>query len=366
MTAADRSSRTANPGILTWLWRAWPWMNWLLPLLLIAHGALATFGGWTWFVLIFSAPITIVVSVLLGWIPRRLLRRKGYTAVTAPLGVSLLVSWWSMIAAIVLFVDTVAQEVPSESVPSVIRLFGDPAIDVGLERVLMGVALVTAAISWVVLCVLAVCARAPEPSVSPRGASAAWATAIGVPMLFVAMMAVGAATTLRQVDSAGETVGVVNARPIVEQAERALVRYDGFQEQVAAVRALIAPEGWTTSSPHGLEDDPEECRSVVDPCYRLTWAYSVSGTVDTAQLAAALPDVDWAVTDTSSRWFTATTADGATFELRPVTEGTWVIEASSPWWWGDAQDLRDQLADGAFELAERGPFTADEWPPLPR
>lgn len=366
MTEPHEHRRQRRQGILTWLWGAWPWMNWALPLVLIAHGVLAAYGGWMWFMLIFSAPLTVGVSVLAGWFPRRILRRKGYTALTGPISIFLLTYWWSVLAAIALFVDRIAQEIGSETVPSVIRLFGDPAIDLALEGWLLAAALVLAGLSWAVVCALSISAPTPGEDAPSWGKPAAWAAAVGVPLVFVVALIAGTASTSEQGDSDGESVGIVNARSIGEQADRALGRYDEFQRQVAAVRSLIAAEGWMTAPPHGVDDDPEECRWTVDPCYTLTWAYSTAAPVDTEQLAAALPDSGWTITDTSSRGLTATTADGTSFELLPGVGDRWVLEASSPWWWGDGQALRDELADGEFTLAERGPFTADEWPPLPR
>lgn len=73
------------------LWLAWPWVNWILPALLIFGYSFSNSAGWDGLFLLFLSPVLVPAFGLLGSLPRFIMRRRGYEAAPAPVGVMLAV-----------------------------------------------------------------------------------------------------------------------------------------------------------------------------------------------------------------------------------------------------------------------------------
>lgn len=79
--------RTAREAI----WALYPWVMWLLPVLLFGLAILHDPNGFRWVAQ--ALPIIIAVLVLLGWCPYAILRRRGYDAF--PRSVLVMIAlWW--------------------------------------------------------------------------------------------------------------------------------------------------------------------------------------------------------------------------------------------------------------------------------
>ncbi|GAB3595921.1 hypothetical protein [Microbacterium tumbae] len=361
-------------GLLDGLWRAWPVASWLLPVLFSAHGLFSTFGGWAWSFLLFTAPVVIPACGLLGVWPYRMLRQNGHDTVPWSIGLLLLVNWWATFAAILLAIDALSRQNLADAVPSLLRLLGAAAPAIGFELGMMALALLVAGASWAAIWILAkVESKSPPRAIAPhRGVIAVRAAAVVLPLLMIAVVAVGSVTTGARQDSAGGTAAEVLRDPVSVQAERALLRYEEFQQRVAEVRAMIADQAWETAPPYGLDSSRRECDRSGPRCYGFLWGYRLEASgsaIDPDAVARELADAGWTVEGPSDSGggveLVAVHADGVRVEVG-VLDGSVDLEARSAWWWGDGKALTEALADGESSADAAGPFAAREWPPLPR
>ena len=89
-----RKSDERDRGLSAQMWGLWGAMNWFLPLLLIASRFIfPDEGGWETLLLVFSVPFSVPLCGLLGWIPRKILVRRGHRVAPWYLNVVVLIHW---------------------------------------------------------------------------------------------------------------------------------------------------------------------------------------------------------------------------------------------------------------------------------
>lgn len=132
------------------IWKAWPWVNWFLPAVLLAAYILSGSAGWEGVLLLYVWPGVIPALSVLSSIPRFVLRRAGWRVAPRIIVGLLMVQW----AAAVLFTATARGTTDGDDLPSMFgKLFGIPeSAEVGLN---IGF-LVIVVLVWVATIVVAV------------------------------------------------------------------------------------------------------------------------------------------------------------------------------------------------------------------
>ena len=113
------------------IWKAWPWVNWFLPAVLLAAYILSGSAGWEGVLLLYVWPGVIPALSLLSSIPRFVLRRAGWRVAPRVI-VGLLIAQW---AAALLFTATARGTTDGADLPSMLgNVFGIPeAAEVALN-----------------------------------------------------------------------------------------------------------------------------------------------------------------------------------------------------------------------------------------
>ncbi|MFE6735137.1 hypothetical protein [Microbacterium sp. NPDC057650] len=354
---------------LSFVWQAWPWMNWLMPAFFCVSGLFRE-GGWMALIMLMVSPILIPAAGLLQSLPRMLLRRSGARQAPAPIAPLLFVTWWSWFLLAISMQD--AGDGPTT--PSILENITGTIQSSSFLGAVLGAAALGILLSGFAILMLAV--------TLPRGAASsrpwritAMVSVVAVPALifgFVFAFASAAAAEVQaRTDAAGDTVAEAQARSLEEQGQLAAQRYEKNQRTLSEVRALIAPDGWAEAAGGGAPTrDAPGCSREVD-CYDVFAGFSSDAfgedgpRIDLDALETRLTAQGWE----KGRWFGAedrglvvTDADGA--ELTVTDWGE--ISLNSPAWWGDWYDFADQIeSDRDIADQELAPtYAADEWPPL--
>jgi len=342
-------------GIQRFVWMLWPWMNWLLP---IAAIFVVGNSGWFLLLLLVVALVLVLVLGLLGTIPQFLLGNEGWKTAPAPVAVLLIVQWWAWIAALVVPQGATY----GRPVPSIVQLLsprpvaGDFLVTVLVASVSVGV------LCWVAVLILSIILRRRSGSVSPgrgwtRGAVVA---AIVPPVLLVAVIWSGGEVTAQQRDDAGATVAETAAEPLREQAARALDRYESAQSQLSEIRGMLADDGWWLTS-RGF-DSRSSWGSGAD-------AYGFDLGFEYEFTAGEAPDVDTVHAELLTLGWSEDER-GRLVDPHGNTVLMWAdsravsVSLTSPSWWGDTDELSDELDRGVEDDAFGRPYAANEWPGL--
>lgn len=371
--------RTPTPGawrtgIRRFAWLAWPWMNWVLPVL---H-ALWGFGASGYLVLaVILAPLALLAIPVLGVlsdIPRILLRQRGHDTAPGPIVWLLFLNWWGWLASAASAATTVRDPVLRDGVIADVE-------ESVLRRDLGAIALLVIVVTGFALIALAAAVR-PAPSFDPDGADppresrrdpwaiAALVAAIALPLSLIVILLIDGDAMAGQTDAAGDTVAYVAALPIDRQAERAEEHYASTQQRLSEVRALVADDGWRIRDRWGARISAdgfafsEICVEIETPCYTLEAGFAVDGApVDlrSPATADALAELGWTPAPHSGEWVSA---DGYTLTTDQDDSGRVTLWIESPAWWGDDADLRDEIGRGDPDEGIGVAYRAEEWPPL--
>ncbi|MDQ0642862.1 hypothetical protein [Microbacterium murale] len=340
-------------GIHAFVWDAWPWVNWLLPIFFCFHGWLGS-GGWETLLLTVLSPIIVPVFALLASLPRLILRKRGHTTAPGPMVWLLFLNGWSWFIAPL----TIPGPTDGATIPSLLQSLVVVPLSDGFQGLMFIGCCILGALSWVALLVLA-------GTLHPLPATAvgiwriiSWGSAFLVPMLFAVTVVIGVGTTANHLDAASETSGLVHSRSLQDQAELATERYEQTQQAVSEIRALIADDDWHMLG--GLERNPYACRSLNMDCYLINadFSHDTAGTgLDRDALIAQIESLGWKPTEGGR----LVDADGRELQLSTDEGGFVQVDVESPWWWGDSWDIQDVLPDPGTRPET---YAADEWPSL--
>ncbi|MDN6351649.1 MAG: hypothetical protein L0J69_08275 [Yaniella sp.] len=86
------TAKVATSNHLTW--NMWLWLVWLLPAVLIAIKMFAPGGQEKLFLMLLS-PIIILLAGLLGWLPRFVLKKRGFGYAPSGVSAAFAVHWWA-------------------------------------------------------------------------------------------------------------------------------------------------------------------------------------------------------------------------------------------------------------------------------
>lgn len=350
----------------------WPWLNWLLPIGLVALAfwqAQTARGEHSWLITL-SAPLMIPLAGLLGSLPRFLLRRRGVRTAPPTHTTLLMVLWWSAVGFALAMPDRTPELHPGDAVPvpSLLhRLIGGAAGGVFASG-LFAAATVCGAVAWVALVALSASRAAwPRPLGGQRIAGMAFALA---PLLLAGVAAAGVGLGQLQPDAAGERRPQAISRTAQEQSALAVQRYDALQQTVSDLRAAVSPHGW--DSLQGCAQSLNQNGRDWD-AYRLRLAFQHPAIVglDHAVLATTLTDAGWTLTRLREAPLTIEASGPQGAELIVAADGDAplaITAISGPWW---------QSADRPVSAAEcsasggapgsvgaRDGADADWWPPL--
>lgn len=162
-------------------WNVWLWLVWLLPVLLIVAKMLAPGGQEKIFLMVLS-PIIILVAGVLGWLPRLILKRRGFRS--SPSGVSAVfaVHWWAF-SMCLLAIDSADHIGPLPSLLNLMLPFLPEAISGGVVLISMWVT----GLSYAALVALAI--FIPVQASQRRGS---WAPLLAVVATPVVLLGLGA------------------------------------------------------------------------------------------------------------------------------------------------------------------------------
>lgn len=350
---------TPPRGIHTFVWYAWPWVNWLLPVFFCFRGLLSN-GGWESLALMMFSPIIIPVFGLLGSLPRFILRKRGHTTAPGPIVWLLFLYGWSWFVAPM----TIPGTTDSSPLPSLLHSFvGQPLSDKYQGVIFVG-SLVVGTLAWLAVLILSALLDPQPQSGAHRWTTVSWIAALVVPVLFVVATMVGVQVTAVSPDSDFETNAAATERPLKEQGALMLERYERVQESVSEVRAQMADDDWTmTGGPSGLSSD---CRSLYMECYffDVDFMHPTAGAgVDRRELVAQVEELGWFENEQGL----LIDEDGTELSLTVYDDGRLLLRVESGWWWGSSFTLQEELSGGVERYdpdAEPETFTDDEWPSL--
>lgn len=347
------SPREPRRGIQAFVWDAWPWMNWLLPVFFCFHGWLGS-GGWETLALTVFSPVIVPVFGLLASLPRFILRKRGHTTAPGPMIWLLFVNWWSWFVAPL----TIPGPTDGATIPSLLQSMIVVPLSDGFQGGMFIGCCVLGALAWAALIVLAGTLHPQPPLSGGRWRIISWISAFLIPLLFAVAVAIGVYATAGQLDEASETNAEANALPLQDQADRAEQRYEQTQVELAEVRALIADDGWQMLG--GLSDLSYECRSLHMDCYflDLQFVHETAGAgIDRNELVSQVETLGWKPTERDQ----LVDAEGRQLRLTISDAGSIRVEVETPWWWGDSFEIRRLLTDSGIRP---GSYAADEWPRL--
>lgn len=403
--AADPTP-VADPAFGRGLWQAWPYVNWLLPVVLIASYSFSDSAGWDGFFLVLFSPLLVPALALLGSLPRFIMRRRGHTAAPVAMWAMLAAHWWGA----AFFFWSIRGTGDSGSLGS---MLGEA---LGLsergEAAVGAVALGCVVVAWVAE--LTAAGASPQRSeVSPVAPNRALSLVSGLSFALVPLLLLGLGMLVSLVgpapgagggtgsglagsadptrpdglgDTAEEARAVTDAEAVRARQARA---WEQTQEAVVPLRASLAEEGWTlyNTDPNGI--DPwsarEEGRYAVDVAWMLEREATVEQLFEAA--SAAVTDGGWSIVSTSTpdpdfHSLEAVGPEGheAQIDVHPAHEpddgvslmrltvrspGYWAEGASADWsGMHDAAELDALLGFGVSAGAEQPEFSAYEWPPL--
>lgn len=351
-------------------WRAWRWLAWALPVALIAMRVFLG-GGWEVFILVLYSPIIIAIAGFLGWLPRFILRKRGFT--TAPASaVVFITAYWSGLFWYLLALPAVGD---SGSEPSMMRNML-PFMSERYEGYAQQMALMVSVSAFVGALITAGVATPPTAASATNTGGVKRGAGWGlVGALFLTpVVIVGAAGLIEVVslhgpeDAAGNQQADVMSLDADAVRELHQSRWDELQAQLVDLRGSIAEDGWDASGSSGPDDyayreRPDMYHVAIewslivdadDPAASMTW------------LADRATEAGWTLAeDPLPEGFSATSSTGAKFQAYrfPATDtanGTKiVIRAQSADYW------MEKTAVTWASLDTDGPrYRYDEWPAL--
>lgn len=337
-------------GIHAFVWDAWPWVNWLLPIFFCFHGLLGG-GGWETLFLTFLSPIIVPVFALLASLPRFILRKRGHTTTPEPMVWLLFLNGWSWFMAPL----TLDGSTDGATNPSILQSIAVVPLSNGFQGGMFIVCCILGVLSWAALIVLA--GTLHSATVINGWRIASWVSVFLIPVLFAVTVVIGVLTTANHLDAASETSAQVHTRSMQEQAELATERYEQTQEVASEIRALIADDDWHILG--GLDKNPYACRALQMDCYLVSVesSHDTAGTgLDRDTLIAQIESLGWTPTEGGRM----VDADGRELQLITNERGSIRVDVDSPWWWGDSWDLHEPSRDPTRPET----YAADEWPSL--
>jgi hypothetical protein len=344
-------------------------MNWVVPVFFVFHGFLGS-GGWETLMLIFGSPILVPAAGLLGALPRFILRKRGHATTPGPIAGLLFLIWWGWFTAAI----TMPGAGDSGSIDSLLRATVTAPLAEPYEQGLYVASIIVALLAWMTVVVLA-CLLRPAPPTAPRTTWTAvtWIAAFAVPALLVAAVQVGVVVTAQQRDAAGVTAAEAEGLPIDEQAALALERYTLTQERLSSVREIVAEEGWRIRSADGhylgqstFGSTERECERADAECYGFDIRFALEGQdaagLDAEAIVEALRAAGWDLPATGR--LEAMDDDGFGLRIEGLGGDPVWVEMTSPIWWGDEYDIREELGGERAEEDTSRTYRFDEWPPL--
>jgi len=382
------------------LWKAWPWITWLLPAALILMRMGGEKAGWETVILMITAPVTIPAIGLLGSLPRFLLRKKGHTAVPTSIAVMLVVQWWGLI----MFSLAMEGVGDSGSFPSVMaQMFsftGNVASWTTALSLLLWAALFIATIIAAVVISRKGELSTQKPSRLPL--IALILTPILIIVIGVIASEVERSGAIRAEDHAG--LKGTDAQQITDlDTSRSLEdeHWETLQQELSGLRSEVS-DLWWVSELHNIIW-PVDVKEIDETQYRLesTWRLYTEEDRDTVmdRATAWLEAEGWEIEHrfTTERLVRGTTPNGASFRFGSREDGpdeapytvVTVFASSGPYWvtgYGEVpttdadRDIAMQLVDtdklmrqddftNVIEAVQdpAGPlltFEADTWPHL--
>ena len=166
-------------------------------------------------------------------------------------------------------------------------------------------------------------------------------------------------------DFAGDTLAEVKNRPIEEQTQLLLDRYETAQGELADVRlAIQADAAWTELDGWPLGGGAN-CASYGADCYRLEISFFLNRQVTQPEMQSVserLEKEGWEIS-TGSSGFTAYHPDGRQVTVAPLDGDASRVDYTSQSWWGDRERFLE-LAETSRSVEEQHLYAGDEWPPL--
>lgn len=176
--AAGAPPLLEEDGVRRFVWYAWPWVNWLLPVFVCFHGFLGNNGGWESLMLMFASPILVPAAGLLGSLPRFIMRKRGFRHAPWALLPVLFGLWWSWLT-VALAMEGVGD---SGSLPSLLAEMSSARFPDGFESILMATAAFLGCLLWVAVLGIASGIQ-PGAGESKRAEVLAWVVAIALPVI---------------------------------------------------------------------------------------------------------------------------------------------------------------------------------------
>lgn len=80
------------------VWRFWPWISWLLPVVLIAFALTNSRDGLSTIVMLYLSPVVLVAFGLVSSLPQWVLKARGHESTPPPVSALMVTAWVSAIA----------------------------------------------------------------------------------------------------------------------------------------------------------------------------------------------------------------------------------------------------------------------------
>ena len=160
-------------------WSVWLWLVWLLPLMVIAIKAGAP-GGSEKLFLMLMAPIVVVLCGLFGWLPRFVLKKRGFRYSPSTVSAVFAVHWWSL-SLCVLGIGGADHQGPIPSPLDMVLPFLGGEIGGAVVRLSMG----ATGLSYGVLILLAV--WTPLGAQQRRASWAVWLAVAVTPLILIGL-----------------------------------------------------------------------------------------------------------------------------------------------------------------------------------
>ncbi|KZE90538.1 hypothetical protein [Microbacterium sp. TNHR37B] len=340
----------AEPSIARFVWAVWPWMNWLVPAFVCFHGLFGN-GGWESSFLIYGAVVIIPAFALLAALPRFLLRKCGYQSAPLPIVPLLFVIWWGW-TCVGAAMPGVTDSAP---LPSILNSLTGERLPSAIDAVLVTGGALAGTLAWAavitIALVLAHRARAGMPLSKPSraGVIVAWVAACAMPALLIAICVTGVHLGASALDANGDTHAAAEGRDRDARHELDQERYTTLQHDLADVRALISPTGWTGAEARAKAGHcPWETQATDCYSFDARFVHETAGEPDFVGIADSLQDSGWDTQDVmtdewGARELDARSPHGVSITIRysTVDSSHFInVRATSPSWWGSRYDIR--------------------------
>lgn len=358
---ADRQGREprVRRGIqaVTW-WMWWP-MSWLLPMLFCFHGVFAPDTLMAAFLMVGSVVIVPLAGVI-GMLPRKLLRDRGFDSTPGPITGLLILHWWGALTVTLVATDFTWAGEPTSVLRTALRV----PISEASAHAIFAVAAIVTVLTWVAMVAFALAAT-PSAATHRLWGALAWVAVFAGPAIVVAAVASGVAASAAEQDSAGDSRDLAISRSLDQ--ERALVqeRYTQQQERLSTVRQAIVGGVWQ-AQPTVIDD----CYGTAGECYRIAigYVYTPDGPVDVDDVRRIIADAGWDIVDSDDEAFgpariEASDEAGRTLVFDDLSNGSFTLESHSASWWIAPESFR-AIATGEGSPSPGELYAPDDWPEL--